>query len=46
LYCLAIKDSADTHGYSILGGPMLRANITLFDPSGSQVGFVPQAFCK
>ena len=44
-YCLAIQDAANNHGYSILGGPLLRANITLFDLAHAQLGFVPQSFC-
>ena len=44
-YCLAIQDAANNHGYSILGGPLLRANITLFDLAHAQIGFVPQSFC-
>jgi hypothetical protein len=45
-YCLAIADSTQTGGYSILGGPMLRANITLFDLADARVGFIPQDFCN
>jgi len=45
-YCLASKDSAQTGNYSLVGGPMLRAYITLFDLKRSQIGFVPQGFCK
>ena len=45
-YCLAIEDSASNGGYSILGGPLLRANITLFDLTHAQLGFVPQSFCN
>ena len=44
-YCLAIQDSATTGNYSIFGGPMMRANITLFDVAHAQLGFVPQSFC-
>jgi hypothetical protein len=45
-YCLAIADSTQTGGYSIIGGPMLRANITLFDLADAQIGFIPQGFCN
>jgi hypothetical protein len=45
-YCLAIKDSAKTGGFSLLGGPLMRANITLFDFTNSTLGFVPQSFCN
>ncbi len=44
-YCLAIKDTAMNGGYSIVGGPLMRANITLFDLTHAQLGFVPQSFC-
>ena len=44
-YCLAIADSAQTGGYSIIGGPMLRANITRFDLADARIGFIPQGFC-
>ncbi len=45
-YCLAVKDSAMDGGYSIIGGPLLRANITLFDLAHAQLGFAPQSFCN
>ncbi len=45
-YCMAIKDAAATGGYSILGGSMLRAYITLFDLADSRLGFIPQRFCS
>jgi hypothetical protein len=45
-YCLAIQDAANNGGYSILGGPLLRANITLFDLAHARLGFVPQSFCN
>jgi hypothetical protein len=44
-YCLDVMDSASTGNYSILGGPMMRANITLFDVAHGQLGFIPQGFC-
>jgi hypothetical protein len=45
-YCLAIKDSAETGNFSILGGPLMRANITVFDVKGDRIGFAPQTFCN
>ena len=45
-YCLAIADSAEIHDLSILGGPMLRANISLFDVADGKLGFIPQRFCN
>ena len=45
-YCLAIQDSAQTDNLSFLGGPLMRANITLFDLAHGQLGFVPQGFCN
>lgn len=45
-YCIALKDSATTDGYALLGGPLLRANITVFDLGHAALGFVPQTACE
>ena len=45
-YCQGVGDSADQGGHTIMGGPMMRGNITVFDEGNRQIGFVPQAYCE
>jgi hypothetical protein len=45
-YCLAITDSADNGGYSVIGAPLMRANITVFDVGRGRLGFAPQGYCR
>jgi hypothetical protein len=45
-YCLAVGDYAATGQTTIIGGNILRANITVFDEGNQQIGFAPQSFCQ
>jgi hypothetical protein len=44
-YCAAAGDEGKESGDGTLGGPALRANITIFDEANAQLGFAPQTFC-
>ena len=46
VYCFGAADSNQLSGQTIIGAAALRTNITVFDEGNSQVGFVPQAFCR
>ncbi len=45
-YCQGVGDNADQGHHSIIGGPMMRGNITVFDEGNRQIGFAPQAYCE
>jgi hypothetical protein len=45
-YCQGVGDNADQGHHSIIGGPMMRGNITIFDEGNRQIGFAPQTYCE
>jgi len=44
-YCAGAGDEGKESGDGTIGGPALRANITIFDEANAQLGFAPQSSC-
>jgi hypothetical protein len=44
-FCVVAHDAGAETGSGTIGGPAMRANLTIFDEANAQLGFAPQTFC-